>query len=76
MATTTDVHRTTVDIELEPLRRAQEILGTSGYRDTINAALREVERIAKLRRAADMVRAGELNLVTPEDLAEMRKPRI
>lgn len=75
MTTRNDIHRTTVDIELEPFRRAQELLGTSGYRDTINQALREVDRIAALRRGAELIRRGELNVVRPEDLPELRKIR-
>lgn len=34
----------TVDIEIELFERARELLGTRGYRDTINQALREVDR--------------------------------
>jgi len=69
------VHRTTVDIELDAFEEARKILGTKGYRDTVNGALREVARIAKLRQLADRIRRGEAFAPTPEELAEMRKPR-
>lgn len=70
------LHRTTVDIEVEAYEEARRLLGTRGYRDTVNGALREVARIAALRRAADLIRNGGLNLVTPEDLEVMRRPRV
>lgn len=69
------MHRTTVDIELDAFEEARKILGTKGYRDTVNGALREVARIAKLRQLADRIRRGEAFAPTPEELAEMRKPR-
>jgi hypothetical protein len=44
-------------------------------RETIDKALREVDRRARLRHAADLIRRGGLSLPTPEQLAEIRKPR-
>ena len=73
MATKTGIHRTTVDIDVEAFEEARKLLGTNGYRDTVNSALKEVARLAKLRRAADLVPQGGLNLVTPEDLEVMRR---
>ena len=70
------LHRTTVDIEVEAYEEARRLLGTRGYRDTVNGALREVARIAALRRAADLIRKGGLNVATPEDLEIMRRPRV
>ena len=70
------LHRTTVDIEIEPYEEAKRLLGTRGYRDTVNGALREVARIAALRRAADIIRKGGLDVATPEDLEVMRRPRV
>lgn len=72
---TTDVHRTTIDIEIGAFERARQLLGTRGYRDTVNGALREVERIERLRRAAETVRGGGLDIVSPDELAELRGPR-
>ena len=69
----TGTHRTTVDIDLEAFERARLVLGTRGYRDTIDTALREVDRLAALRRGAVLIRTGGLGLVAPEDLAELRK---
>lgn len=69
------LHRTTIDIDVDAFERARRVLGTRGYRDTIDRALREVERHETLRRAADLVREGGLNLVTPEELASMRSGR-
>jgi Arc/MetJ family transcription regulator len=69
------VKRTTVEVDFEALERAQELLGTTTMRETIDKALREVDRRARLRHAADLIRSGGLSLPTPEDLAEIRKPR-
>lgn len=69
------LHRTTVDIDVEAFERARELLGTRGYRDTIDRALREVDRRAALRRAADAIRQGGLNIVRPEDLPKLRRAR-
>ena len=75
MPRTTTTHRTTVDIDVDAYNDARQALGTRGYRDTINEALREVTRVTALRRGADMIRAGGLELVSPDDLAELRKTR-
>lgn len=68
-------HRTTVEIDLDAYEGARRALGTTGFRDTVNEALRAVDRRAKLQRAAAAIRAGGLNLVTPEDLQELRTSR-
>lgn len=70
-----DTHRTTVDIDLTAYSRARELLGTRGYRDTINEALLEVARHDRLRRGAALIRKGGLDLVRPEDLPELRGAR-
>jgi predicted O-methyltransferase YrrM len=70
------LHRTTIDIDVEAFERAREVLGTRGYRDTIDRALREVDRREALRRAAALVRGGglrKLNVVQPEDLPKLRR---
>ncbi len=69
------LHRTTIDIEIDAFEAARAALGTSGYRATVNEALREVARTAALRRAAAVLRAGGVNLATPEDISAMRRPR-
>jgi hypothetical protein len=52
--------KTTVEIDLEELRDAAAHLGTRGIKETIDTALREVNRRAALRAAAAQVRAGTL----------------
>ncbi len=71
----TATHRTTIEIDRKAFEQARKELGTRGYRDTVNEALQSVNRRAALRRGAEMIRQGGLDLVTPEDLAELRKPR-
>jgi Arc/MetJ family transcription regulator len=39
------MRRTTVDIDEDMLTKAREILGTSGIKDTVDEALREIVRI-------------------------------
>lgn len=70
------LHRTTVDIDVDAFERAREVLGTRGYRDTIDRALREVDRREALRHAAAVIRSGglrKLNVVRPEDLPKLRR---
>jgi len=71
----TRLHRTTVDIDLEMYEQAREALGTNGYKETINAALREAARRKKLAEFAERIRRNEFRAPTPEELAEMRRPR-
>ncbi len=74
-ATGHTIKRTTVDLDLDELEAAKGILMTTTARDTINTALREVNRQAALRRAASLIRAGGLNIVQPEDLPVLRRTR-
>lgn len=69
------IKRTSVDLDMDELRAAKETLGTSSIRDTINSALRDVNRRAALRRAASLVRAGGLSVIQPEDLIDLRRAR-
>jgi Arc/MetJ family transcription regulator len=48
--------KTSVDIDMEKLNRVRGILGTGSIRETINAAFREVIRVAAVR---DLVALGE-----------------
>ncbi len=75
MKSASPTHRTTIEIDREAFEGARRELGTRGYRDTVNGALNEVVRRAALRRGADLIRSGELNLATPEDIEELRRPR-
>jgi len=76
MSSESATHRTTVDVDVDAYNEARRALGTRGYRDTINEALREVTRVHALRRGADLIRQGGLNLVTPDELTELRKTRL
>jgi Arc/MetJ family transcription regulator len=71
----TKIHRTTVDLDLKALERAQEVLGTSTIRETIDKALHEVDRYEALRRGADLILEGGLPLIEPDDLAALRRVR-
>jgi len=51
--------RTSIEIDDEKLGRVQGVLGTSGLRDTVEAAFDEVLRSALRRRLADRLRTGE-----------------
>ena len=68
-------HRTTLDLDVRSYDRARELLGTRGYRDTVNEALKAVDRAHRLQRGAELIRAGGLNLSSPEDVEEMRRKR-
>ena len=68
-------HRTTVDLDMQAIEQAREVLGTTTIRETIDRALNEVVRFQKLKRAADLIRAGNANLATPEDLTKLRRVR-
>jgi Arc/MetJ family transcription regulator len=68
-------HKTTVEIDTDELRKAEAILGTSGIKETVNSALREVNRRASLEAAARYVLAGELHLPDEATLSSWRSPR-
>lgn len=70
------MHRTTIDIDIEAYEGAREALGTRGYKQTVNESLRAVERAARLRRGADLIRGGGIDLLTPEELEELRRSRV
>lgn len=69
-------HRTTIEIEVPAFEGAREVLGTRGYKETVNEALRVVSRGEQLRQGAARIRAGDLGLIMPEELAEQRSPRL
>ena len=70
------IKRTTVDLDMDELKAAKEILGTETTRDTINTALREVRRRAALARAAALIEQGNLDIIEPEELAALRQVRL
>lgn len=69
-------HRTTIEIEVPAFEGAREVLGTRGYKETVNEALRVVSRGEQLRRGAERILSGELGLIEPEELEELRRPRV
>lgn len=71
----TQTKRATLELDLDELQRAKEALGTKTAQETVNRALREVNRHAALRRAAALVRAGGLDIVQPDDLPDLRRTR-
>jgi hypothetical protein len=69
-------HRTTIEIEVPAFEGARAALGTSGYKETVNEALRIVSRGDLLRRGARVIRSGELELIDPDELAKLRQLRV
>jgi hypothetical protein len=62
---------TSLYLEEELLREAEGVLGTSGPTGTVRAALEDVVRRAHLKRLT----TWEIEL-TPDDLEELRRPRL
>ncbi len=59
--------KTSVEIDLDRLNRAREILGTETIRDTIDAAFREVIRVAAVRDLVTLAEDGAFSaLLEPE----------
>ncbi len=73
---TVTTHRTTIEIEVPAFEGARKALGTAGYKETVNQALRVVSRGEQLHRGASLIRAGDLGLIAPEELEEQRRPRV
>lgn len=69
------IKRTTVELDLTALEEAKKVLGTRTTRETIDAALREVNRRARLARAAAFIARGELDAITPDELKDLRRSR-
>lgn len=76
MTHTADIHRTTIEIEVPAFEAARKALGTAGYKETVNRALRAVARGDQLHRGAALIRAGDLDLIAPEELQEQRRSRV
>ena len=68
-------HRTTIEIEVPAFEGARKALGTAGYKETVNEALRVVSRGELLHRGAELIRSGGLDLITPAELERQRRPR-
>jgi Arc/MetJ family transcription regulator len=66
------VKRTSINLDLDRVAKAREVLGTNGATETIHRALDEVVRRELLRRAARQT----FDDLTPEALAELRRTRL
>lgn len=69
-------HRTTIEIEVPAFEAAREALGTAGYKETVNEALRVVSRGEQLQRGAAAIRAGAFDLIAPAELERQRRSRV
>jgi Arc/MetJ family transcription regulator len=56
-----DVPKTLIDVDVELLNRAKELLGTLTKKDTVNAALRELVRRDAAVQFVALIRAGALD---------------
>ena len=65
------VKRTSLNLDLELVGKAREVLGSNGTTDTIHRALEEVVRQEKLRWLAER----DFSELTPEKLRELRATR-
>lgn len=75
MSSTTATHRTTIEIDVPAFEGARKALGTAGYKQTVNEALRVVSRGEQLERGAALIRAGKLGVITPAQLEAQRRLR-
>lgn len=66
------VRRTSLNLDFGLVDEAREALGTSGTTETIHAALREAVLRGQRRRLAEM----DFSMLTPELIAELRKPEL
>jgi hypothetical protein len=62
--------KTSVDIDMDKLERVREILGTESIQDTINAAFREVIRIAAVRDLVALGESGAFDFLLESDTEE------
>jgi Arc/MetJ family transcription regulator len=63
--------RTSLNLDLDLVAEAREVLGTNGTTETVHRALEEVVRTELLRRLAEET----FEDLTPEALAELRRWR-
>ena len=62
--------KTSVDIDMDKLNKVRGILGTASIRETINAAFREVIRIAAVRDLVALGEAGAFDFLLEPDAGE------
>lgn len=65
------IKRTSLNLELELVAEARDVLGTKGTTDTIHRALEDVVRRQRLKELAERT----FEDLTPEALAELRRTR-
>ena len=65
------VKRTSLNLEIELVAQAREVLGTNGTTDTIHRALEDVVRRERLRALAE----ERFDDLTPEALDQLRATR-
>lgn len=65
------VKRTSLNLDLELVGKAREVLGSKGTTDTVHRALEEVVRQERLRRLAEW----DFSELTPEVLDRLRATR-
>lgn len=65
------VRRTSINLDMDLVRQAGELLGTERTTDTVHAAMREIVARELRRRLTER----DFPDLTPEALAELRKPR-
>jgi len=66
------IKRTSLNLDLELVAEAREVLGTNGMTDTVRRALEDVVRRQRLRELAKM----RFDDLTPEVLAQLRRSRL
>lgn len=65
------IKRTSINLELDLVAAAREVLGSNGTTDTVHRALEDVVRREKLRRLAE----ERFEDLTPEALERLRATR-
>jgi Arc/MetJ family transcription regulator len=65
-------HRTTIELDEALLDETRQVLGTSGIRETVEGAMREVTRAARRARLAERIRTGKGIDRGPEILSASR----
>jgi len=65
------IKRTSLNLDLDLVAQAREVLGSNGTTDTVHRALEDVVRREKLRWLA----GHDFADLTPEALEQLRKPR-
>jgi Arc/MetJ family transcription regulator len=69
------LRRTSLDVDDEKLSLVQEILGTTGLKDTVDRAFEEVLRAHLRRRLAERIRSGDGIDRGPEIFEVVRRGR-